>query len=165
MAADKERRTPKTETKPHIVHKGQLSLGCDETALLGICGSSVVVCLWDRDTLTGGMCNYQYPSTHNKELAKACYGNVALLTMLKKMGYEKSVSHFEAHIIGAADDGKGTLNLENITIAYRVLASYGIPVVSEDIGGTKGRKVIFDIKTGHVAVVKVHKLREEDWSD
>ncbi len=37
-------------------------------------------------------------------------------------------------------------------------------VASEDVGGKKGRKILFDTASGHVAVLKVHDLRREDWS-
>ena len=61
-------------------------------------------------------------------------------------------------------DPKGDVRGErNLELAEKVLAKRSISVSSRDVGGTKGRKIVFDGRTGHVAVMKVHKLRKEDW--
>jgi chemotaxis protein CheD len=39
----------------------------------------------------------------------------------------------------------------------------GIRVVSEDTGGEKGRKIVFNTGTNEVAVLKVDRLRKGDW--
>ena len=38
-----------------------------------------------------------------------------------------------------------------------------IAIVSEDVGGRKGRKVVFNTNTNEIGVLKVEKLRVMDW--
>lgn len=53
--------------------------------------------------------------------------------------------------------------MENVRVARRILARRGISVVSEDVGGSLGRKVIFDISNGEIAVLKIRQVRRSDW--
>jgi chemotaxis protein CheD len=72
----------------------------------------------------------------------------------------------EAQIFGGAVGGKGfdeRLGTRNVEVARRMLTRKGIAVVSEDTGGQRGRKVVFDLATGEVAVFKVRKIRDTDW--
>ena len=39
-----------------------------------------------------------------------------------------------------------------------------IPLVSEDVGGNKGRKVVFNTRTREALVLKVERIRKEDWN-
>ena len=48
-------------------------------------------------------------------------------------------------------------------ISRKILAKQGIPVVSEDVGGRKGRKIVFNTQTNEIAVLKVGHLRKADW--
>jgi chemotaxis protein CheD len=48
-------------------------------------------------------------------------------------------------------------------MAKRILERQGISVTSEDVGGTKGRKLIYNTETNEAVVLKVERLREEDW--
>lgn len=52
---------------------------------------------------------------------------------------------------------------QNVKIAREILKNKGISIIAEDAGGSVGRKIAFDVITGHVAVLKVHKVRKEDW--
>jgi len=52
---------------------------------------------------------------------------------------------------------------ENVAIARSVLQKKGIAIVSEDVGGNMGRKVVFDTETGQLMTLKVHKIRDSDW--
>ncbi len=97
----------------------------------------------------------------------AQYGNVgirALFKMLLDMGARRST--LVAQIIGGSEcrilDDEG-LGLQNINLARAVLAQLNVPVVSEDVGGTMGRKVIYHSGTNEMAVFKVDSLRRSDW--
>lgn len=59
-----------------------------------------------------------------------------------------------AKVFGGASllgDGRAPgrrLGTENVRLAFSILAEAGIPVVAEDVCGTRGRKVIFHADTG-----------------
>lgn len=73
--------------------------------------------------------------------------------------------NFEAQIFGGGElDTCDKTGEENVEIARKVLNKKGVNIVSEDVGGEKGRKILFDTDTGHVAVLKVYDVRDVDWS-
>jgi chemotaxis protein CheD len=114
------------------------------------------------------MNHFVYPQTTQKEQATPVYGNVATMALLKLMREEGcDMEALTAHIIGGGhpDGAAHSTGAKNVEIARKILKEKGITISSEDVGGIVGRKVVFDLATGHVAVLKVHKVRNEDWID
>ena len=113
------------------------------------------------------MNHFQFPVIRSSKQATARYGNVAVSTLINLMINEGSKSeHLEAQILGGAyhpDISDKNVGFENIKIAKKVLSKKKIRIVSEDVGGEKGRKIIFNTNTNEIAVVKVGKVRQEDW--
>ncbi|MBF0489571.1 MAG: hypothetical protein HQL15_03000, partial [Candidatus Omnitrophica bacterium] len=50
-----------------------------------------------------------------------------------------------------------------IRIVRRILTDRKITIVSEDVGGILGRKIIFNTKNGETAVIKTSRIRRMDW--
>jgi chemotaxis protein CheD len=77
------------------------------------------------------------------------------------------MSSLEAQIFGGSNHPdlplQHDVGQENILIAQKILKKKGIGLVSQDVGGLKGRKIVFDTGTNQIAVLKVDKLRKEDW--
>jgi chemotaxis protein CheD len=48
-------------------------------------------------------------------------------------------------------------------MARKIFQQQGIMITSEDVGGGKGRKLIYNTGTNEAVVLKVDRLREEDW--
>jgi chemotaxis protein CheD len=133
-----------------------------------VLGSCVAVCLWDSDKMIGGMNHFLYPAPSSGEPPTARFGTVAtgaLIRLMKELGSHQAA--MSAQIFGGAKshDHPSAIGPKNIETAREVLLHKGIPVVSEDVGGTMGRKVLFDTRNGHAAVLKVRTLRQEDWID
>ncbi len=133
-----------------------------------VVGSSVAVCLFDRKQKIGGMNHFQLPETREKEKATAIYGNVATLTLIKMMLSNGSKnSHIEAQIFGGAHNPEVSSNINvginNIRTARKILNSKQIKIISEDVGGEVGRKIIFNTSTCEIAVLKVKNIRQSDW--
>ncbi|MCD6570373.1 MAG: hypothetical protein J7L53_06695 [Deltaproteobacteria bacterium] len=61
------------------------------------------------------------------------------------------------------DDPERDIGKKNIAVARYTLEKMSVRIVSEDIGGTRGRKIAFDTASGHVAALKVRRLRRTDW--
>jgi chemotaxis protein CheD len=55
------------------------------------------------------------------------------------------------------------ISRENIEIARKILSKNRISITSQDVGGEKGRKVVFNTTTNDVAILKVDRLRDMDW--
>lgn len=133
-----------------------------------VVGSSVSVCLWDAELRIGAMNHFLYPAARTPDRATPQYGNVAtaeLIRMMLECGSRKE--DLRAQIVGGASPEPGpglSLGQRNTNAARRVLIKTGLLIVSEDIGGHMGRKVAFDTRSGHLMVLKVHQLRQDDWN-
>lgn len=132
-----------------------------------VLGSSVSVCLFDRKRKVAGMNHFRLPFTRDPQKATAEYGNVATLTLIRMMVHDGSdVKHLEAQVFGGAynrEISPKDVGRENVGIAKKVLLREKIRIVSEDIGGERGRKIVFDPVKNETAVIKVDKLRKGDW--
>ena len=152
----------------HYLDRGCIYVSTGAGTLQTVLGSCVSVCLWDDGRKCGGMNHYVYPQTSQKEVATAKYGNVAIVALLKLMQEEGcTMESLTAQIIGGGHP-EGLLDStgwRNVEVARKMLKERRIAVLSEDVGGCVGRKVAFDMATGHIAVLKVHKVRNEDWVD
>jgi chemotaxis protein CheD len=151
----------------YLLKPGFIYLSEKPVSISTVVGSSVSVCLFDRNQKIGGMNHFQFPEIKNREKATAIYGNVANLALLKMMLSNGSkVSHIEAQIFGGAhnpDVSNINIGINNIRAARRILNSRKIRIVSEDVGGEIGRKIIFNTSTCEIAVLKVKNLRQSDW--
>jgi chemotaxis protein CheD len=114
------------------------------------------------------MNHFLMPVTRDPSQATARYGNVATAALINYM--VEAGSHkgdLLAQIVGGGRPDHlpsvRDIGSENADIALKVLKRKRVRVVSSDIGGSMGRKVVFDTATGNVAVLKVHQLRESDW--
>ncbi len=132
-----------------------------------VLGSSVSVCLFDKKQKFGGMNHFQFPETSSQEESTARYGNVATMALLRMMCSNGSKSkHLEAQIFGGAHNPEVSsrdIGLSNIKTARNILKKLKIKIVSEDVGGELGRKVIFNTSNYEIAVLKVPNLRQSDW--
>ena len=134
-----------------------------------VLGSCVAVSIWDRKREYGGMSHFLYPLVQNPAQATAQYGNVAvkaLLRLLLEEGSQKG--DLEAQIFGGAHLPEGLkeaveVSRLNISIGREVLTRNEVAIVSEDVGGTKGRKLIYNTLNNEVVIFRVDKLRKSDW--
>jgi chemotaxis protein CheD len=146
---------------------GYIFASVDGAVIRTVVGSCVAVCLWDDIRVSGGMNHFLYPEIKDKSKMTAQYGNVAipaLIRMMKKIGCSKR--NLVAQVYGGGqlyDSKRNCVGQENAEVARQILRKNNIPIISEDVGGKMGRKILFDTCSGHVAVLKVHRLRQEDW--
>lgn len=127
--------------------------------VMTILGSCVSICLWDQLRAAGGINHFLLPYHPNESLGGARYGNVAFKLLLEKMeslGCRKR--DLVGKVFGGATivlNGNGRefhLGQKNADQAFAMLESERIPVVSSDVGGSYGRKLIFSTAFGTVWV-------------
>ena len=88
-----------------------------------------------------------------------------MLKQFKKMKIDPS--EIEVKLFGGADmfesSGKGSARVGsmNVEMARQVLAKYGLRLKSFDVGGTSGRKILFDTKTGEVWMKRLNQGRNQ----
>ena len=139
----------------------------EASVIRSVLGNCVAVTFFDRSNCFGGMNQFVFPRTDRREDMTAQYGNVgirALFRMLIDMGANRQ--SLVAQIIGGAqcqvfdDEGLGS---KNIHVARAVLEQLKVPVVSEDVGGSMGRKVIYHSGSNEIGIFKFDHLRNNDW--
>jgi len=132
-----------------------------------VVGSAVSVCIFDRKKRIGGMNHFQFPYIAVKGKTTALFGNIATTALLRMiLDRESSIENLEAQLYGGAyhpEKKDKDIGSKNIEIAREILLKNRISITSQDIGGEKGRKVVFNTNTNDVAVLKVDRLRDADW--
>ena len=113
-----------------------------------VLGSCVAVCLYDVRQQFGGMNHYMLPAWNDQGLATPKYGNIATKRLIDKMldlGANKR--DLVAKVFGGANNLQTNvyaIGKRNVEMAFEVLEQNGIRVLKSDVGGVKGRKILFN---------------------
>ena len=159
--------TELSQGESYYLEPGYIYFTRSSATIRTVVANCVAVCLWDRTLKYGGMNHFLRPFTRDRKDATACFGNIATSTLVRIMeeaGCKRQ--DIVAQIFGGGMPGKSdqdNIGKENIRVAREVLARKDIFVISQDVGGKMGRKIIFDTSTGETVVMKVHNVRESDW--
>lgn len=155
--------------REYFLKKGYIFIPAVPTLIATVVGSGIAVCLWDRKRRRGGMNHFLFPQARNPSEAKPVFGNVSIFALVRFFREDGSeIKNLEAQIFGGAAPKDGSHDAvkvarSNVQVARTMLARYGIPIVAEDVGGHKGRKVVFHSHTGEVAVIHADRIRKSDW--
>ena len=141
------------------LHPGQLFVATGPAAVTTILGSCVAVCIWDSTLGIGGINHYLLPCGLRTASTGLRYGNVAIESLLEKLARAGvRVSNLRAKLFGGAcvldamRGKEGHLGDKNVEMARRTLAAVEIPIVASDVGGARGRKLIFHSHDGSARV-------------
>jgi chemotaxis protein CheD len=162
-----ETHTKHMTVTDYFLRPGYIYMPDKPTAISAVVGSGVAVCVYDKKNKVGGMNLYKLPANHKDQDPIPIYGNIAtraLVTLLIKRGSRRR--HLRCQIFGGAFNSEISnrdIGKENIAMARQVLGRMGITIVSEDVGGTLGRKIVFNTLTSDVAILKTEVLRVSDW--
>lgn len=145
----------------HYLYPGQLFAHRDAYTVTTVLGSCVAICLWDPVLRAGGINHYMLPLWNGEGLPSPRYGNIAIQKLIEKMlalGCRKENLRTKVFGGGAVlQTTSGLLNVgeRNIMIAQDILADEKLPILSSDVGGTLGRKLLFYTETGEVLIRKI----------
>jgi chemotaxis protein CheD len=127
--------------------------------LTTILGSCVSVCLWDRRGRGGGMNHFLLPRRGPEAPRTARTGDVAVPVLVSKLlalGAERGDLRAKvfggAHVLPGLPARGVSLGNENVQVALGALRDAGVRLVSEDVGGTRGRKLAFNTVDGTALV-------------
>lgn len=152
----------------YFLDPGYIYVSKRPASIRTVVGSCVSVCLWDQSLKFGGMNHFLHPVTRDPATATPRFGNVAttaLVRMMEEAGAERA--NLVAQIFGGGwpQDAAGkNVGDANVLVAREILKRKGVRVLSEDVGGHMGRKVVFDTASGQSVIIKVHRLRSSDWA-
>ncbi len=140
------------------VHPGQIVVTNGPGVLSTILGSCVAVCLHDAHLGLGGLNHYLLPSGGSEAGQPGRYGPSAIDELVHLMvARGASRDQMVAYVVGgasvlAAFKEADHLGLRNVGVARGALAQHRIPVIGADVGGTRGRKLLFTPRDGSVHV-------------
>ena len=124
-------------------------------------GSCVAICIHDPINKCGGLAHIMLPSSSicRKEVLHSKYADTAVPALTKGLQKSGKCSFaLSAKIAGGANMfpklNSNTMNIgvKNVEAVKEALAEHGIKLLSEDVTGTFGRKVSFNIASGEVLV-------------
>ena len=147
--------TAEPNRKGIYLHSGQLYASDEPCSITTILGSCVAVCIWDDVRGFGGATHYLLPHKVSSGAGSVRFGHFAieqLISRLLAMGGRRR--NLNAKIFGGSCIFAGFKKLENqlgtknVEVALRLLEHEEIPIVTYDVGGPQGRKLIFNTDSG-----------------
>jgi chemotaxis protein CheD len=157
--------SPRDESRDLIrvyLQPGQLYAAGQPSAVTTVLGSCVAICLWDDAASIGGMNHYLLPFFAGAGKGSPRFGNVAVAQLVERLiALGAARSRLQAKVFGGAcvleafQARQGHLGEKNAGVAFKLLEELGIPVVSRDVGGRSGRKLIFHTDLGNAWVAKL----------
>lgn len=153
----------------HYLFPGHIFAHYEPHIVTTVLGSCISVTMCDAINRIGGINHYIMPLWNGEGLPTPKFGNIAIRKLLEKMillGADKK--NIKAKIIGGSSmygKSRGVLDIggRNIVVAEDCLTEEGIPVINSDIGGQRGRKVLFFTETGVVRVKTLNTLIKGEW--
>jgi chemotaxis protein CheD len=153
------------DSKTYFLKPGYIFASQELHLIHVVLGSCLAVCLWDSNQNFGGACHFIYSKAAHGE-ANGKFGELAiphLIRLMQELGAD--IRHLKAHIIGGAHNlnSNSDVGTDNIAMAEAILTKYHIKVVTKEVGGAFGRKVIYNSMTGKVLVYQTDDIRQSDW--
>lgn len=150
----------------HYLYPGTLFAHREPHLVTTVLGSCVSVCLWDQTARVGGINHYLLPLWNGEGLPTPKYGNIAIAKLVEKVQALGAGSKLIAKVFGGASmwektDGLLAVGQRNIELAVELLDQQRIPVISSDLGGPVGRKIIFHTGDGTVLLKRQRALRAD----
>ena len=136
----------------------KIAQGPDRLLAIGL-GSCVGMALWDGESGWGGLAHVMLP-TENGLSSTPIRGKFAgtatewLLAELVQKGVDQG--KLKAKLVGGANmfnsihNNPMPVGLRNVMACREELSRRGIPVVAEDVGGGKGRSMVFYPQDGRI---------------
>lgn len=136
------------------LYPGQIIADAEGQRVSTILGSCVAVCLWDPEKRVGGMTHYLLPHATQGAQSSPRFAEPAVRQLISRlMGLGARPDRLVAKLFGGSTHGVFSSNgfhvgARNVEVARDLLRAADIPIESEDVGGPRGRKVVFTTSDG-----------------
>ena len=144
--------------KEVTLYLGDVHAAFEPTLVKTLLGSCVSVCLYDPLRRLGGMNHFLLPQSPGEDGASTRFGVPAMENLIGALiDLGASPRRLVAKMFGGAhvldiEEPVTAVPQQNIEFARTVLASGGIPIIAEDVGGSIARHLHFHSHTGRVFV-------------
>jgi chemotaxis protein CheD len=161
--------TPDTgQVSTVFLKPGEMVLSLQPAAITTLLGSCVAVTFFSKRLGLGAICHALLPSCRRDEpcchTETGKYIECAIETMLQEFNGRGILnSEIEAKLFGGSDmfdtvDGRRlSVGRQNQEMALKMLEKACVRIVTQDLGGPRGRKIIFHTHTGDVFLKRMRK--------
>ena len=140
-----------------LVGMGQIAAGRAPTQMKAVLGSCIGLAIYHARLKTAAVAHIVLPESAGRDGTPGKFADTAvpeMIRMLKELG---APTHgLTAKLAGGANmfASSGPLQIgdANVEAVAAALKSVGIPGVAQDVGGTKGRRIVFDCVSGQMTV-------------
>jgi chemotaxis protein CheD len=156
---------------------GEMYCAEHPTLIVTVLGSCVSVTMFNRRTGVGAICHGLLPHCRGlKNCGGACvegfkYVDCSIRQMVKLFDrYGIKRSEIEVKCFGGADmfsrqsnrEGAELVGRLNIQTAENIMNKEGLRILTRDVGGLQGRKILFYTDTGEVFLKRLMKTNNPD---
>jgi len=159
----------RAEPEKNFIKPGFGFVARQEARLWTVVGAGVAITLFDRKLRIGGMAHYTRPFRQSGSVSNAFFAAPAIIWLLRQlMTYGSRKEHLEAQLFGGAVSSEvggyvPQLHRQNVQVGMEILKREGLKLGLTEVGGERGRKVLFNSGTGESAVAWVNNIRAADW--
>jgi chemotaxis protein CheD len=153
-----EHGIPPKDHAQAYVYPGQVLAARERTVATTILGTCVAVCLFDPGLGIGGLNHFMLPRTLPGQPRPGTFGDVATHLLRDELcSLGAAAGRMVAKVFGGRSPkvvagGQADLGEQNVAVAFESLDSLGIPVVAQDVGTAKSRKLVFHTHDGRAWV-------------
>jgi chemotaxis protein CheD len=154
------------EPSTHFLYPSTIYVSREPCTVNTILGSCVAVCIYDTVLKYGGINHYMLPFWNGQGLASPKFGNIAINKLLEKMQLmNSSQKNLIAKVFGGGNilevgSAQFMIGDRNIAVAMEMLRELKIQIISQSVGGTLGRKIVFNTATGEVNQKMIEKQKQ-----
>ena len=152
---------------------GELYFSARPAIVSTVLGSCVSVTMFNRGRSVGAICHAVLPEEKSPGEAFR-YVDSSIRIMLrsfKRHGIHSS--EIEVKLFGGSDvlphdddrDRGFTVGKQNIEVALDVIEKEGLLLITSDLGGTQGRKILFNTHTGEILLKRLRKIKRLPWHE
>jgi len=146
-----------TEMLEKFLKPGEFYAGCEPVIAETLVGSCVAVCLYNYKGGFGAMNHFLMDRPKNPADADiGWYGVTSTRHMIDMvLEIDSALTHYRAGVFGGAAvldiaDANSGVGAANVKMALEVLRSAHIQVARQEVGGTRGRRIRFNMHTGEI---------------
>lgn len=163
------RRTMEIPEIQTFIRPGNVLVPPDHTAVAAVVASSVVLTVFDEEAHRGGLAHFLRPAQGKGHAPTPFFGLPACMALLNWFfdGGTKSSRLIAGVYGGAWPEWASSAQREqarlNTQVVRDVLRKKGVRLFDEDVGGHRGRKIIYMTGTNEIGIVKTDSIRQSDW--
>jgi chemotaxis protein CheD len=153
---------------------GEYVVVTDDELVTTVLGSCVSACVRDPVLALGGMNHFMLPEDTTQGSSSwlnsasglahryGSYAMESLINDLLKLGAHRN--RLEVKLVGGGRilASMTDIGSRNVEFVRKWLATEGLPIAGEDVGGECPRRVLYEPATGRVSVTRLRRVRQRD---